>query len=273
MLDERPTPAILARKHGPEPFSVVVVHGGPGAVGEMGPVAQRLGHSRGVLEPMQTATTVHGQVDELRVALESLSVPPVVLIGHSWGAWLSCFVAAKYPWLVHKLILIGAPAFEEPYVALLRENRLQRLPPEEREEFIHLAETLNRRPEAGEAAADLGRLGDLAGKTDTYDPIPLDFDVPAPSISEKAGEIYAGVWLQAAAMRRDGEILPIVRRIECPVVAIHGDYDPTPVDAVAVPLSATLREFQMAVLEKCGHDPWRERWAVNEFYEILERQL
>jgi pimeloyl-ACP methyl ester carboxylesterase len=118
MLDEGRAPSILTRRHGIEPFRVVVVHGGPGAAGEMGPVAQRLGHSRGVLEPMQSATTVHGQVDELRVAVESLSVPPVVLIRHSWGAWLSCFIAANYPQLVRKMILIGAPAFEEKYVPL-----------------------------------------------------------------------------------------------------------------------------------------------------------
>ena len=82
MIDEGRATPILARTHGIEPFKVVVVHGGPGAAGEMGPVAQRLGHSRGVLEPMQSAATVHGQVDELRTAVESLAIPPVVLIGH-----------------------------------------------------------------------------------------------------------------------------------------------------------------------------------------------
>src|SRR3954454_11622430 len=107
MADEDQTPPLLARKHGIEPFRVVVVHGGPGAAGEMGPVAQRLARSRGVLEPMQSATTVSGQVDELRRALDSLCVPPAVLFCHSWGAWLSCLVAADYPLLVRKLILIG----------------------------------------------------------------------------------------------------------------------------------------------------------------------
>jgi pimeloyl-ACP methyl ester carboxylesterase len=141
MIDEGRATPILARTHGIEPFKVVVVHGGPGAAGEMGPVAQRLGYSRGVLEPMQSAATVYGQVDELRTAVESLAIPPVVLIGHSWGAWLSCFVAANHPQLVRKLILIGAPAFEEKYVPLLRENRLKRLAPEEREEFIYLAQS------------------------------------------------------------------------------------------------------------------------------------
>jgi pimeloyl-ACP methyl ester carboxylesterase len=74
-------------------------------------------------------------------------------------------------------------------------------------------------------------------------------------------------------MRRKGALLPLVRRIKCPVLAIHGDYDPTPVESVAAPLTANLRDFQIVVLDKCGHDPWRERWAVAEFYDILQRQL
>jgi pimeloyl-ACP methyl ester carboxylesterase len=266
-------PRIIARTYGTEPFAVVVVHGGPGAAGEMGPVAQRLGYSRGVLEPMQSATTLHGQVEELRTAIETLCVSPVVLIGHSWGAWLSCFAAVSYPSAVRKLILIGAPAFDEKYVPMLLENRLKRLTPDERQEFIFLADAVNRPAADADATAQLGRLGDLAGKADTFDPIPLHFDLPAPSISDRGGEIYASVWPEAAAMRRNGKLLPIIRRIACPVVAIHGEYDPTPVDAVAVPLSATLRDFQMLGLEKCGHDPWRERWAVEKFYAILEDQL
>jgi pimeloyl-ACP methyl ester carboxylesterase len=224
---------------------------------------------------MQCATTVAGQIDELRLAIESMCVTPVVVIGHSWGAWLSCFVAAAAPQLVRKLVLIGAPAFDEAYVPLLRENRLKRLTADERQEFIDLADLVNRPARPGEATAHLGRLGELASKTDTYDPIPLeaDVDLPAPSIAEQGGEIYAGVWPAAASMRRRGELLPIVTRIACPVVAIHGAYDPTPVEAVAAPLRATVRDFQMLVLERCGHDPWRERWAADAFYELLERQL
>src|SRR5207248_9740240 len=160
-------------------------------------------------------------VDDRRLAVALLCVTPVVLIGHSWGAWLTWLVAANYPRLVRKMILIGAPAFEEKYVPLLRENRLERLTQDERQEFIFLADMLNRREDVGEANTHLGRLGDLAGKTDTYDPLPLDVDLPRPSISDKGGEIYAGVWPEAAAMRRTGEILAVTTRIKCPVVAIH----------------------------------------------------
>jgi hypothetical protein len=29
----------------------------------------------------------------------------------------------------------------------------------------------------------------------------------------------------------------------------------------------------MIMLEKCGHEPWRERYAMDKFYDILEHEL
>lgn len=270
MIDEGRMTPILARKHGIEPFGVVVVHGGPGAAGAMGSVAQRLANASGVLEPMQTAATVEGQVEELRTAVESLAIPPVVLIGHSWGAWLSCIVAAAYPQLVRKLILIGTPPVEEKYVHLIRENRMKRLTHDEQQQFAYLADMLNR-AEPGEANVYFAPLSELAARGDSYDPIASDVYVPIPSISKKAGDIYASVWPAAARIRRTGELLRLTTRIECPVLAIHGDHDPHPFEGVQTPLTATVRDFQIVILQKCGHDPWRERRAVDKFFEILER--
>ncbi|MGA9187011.1 MAG: hypothetical protein WB014_00230 [Methanosarcina sp.] len=39
------------RKYGNLPFTVAVIHGGPGAPGEMAPVARELASCRGVLDP------------------------------------------------------------------------------------------------------------------------------------------------------------------------------------------------------------------------------
>lgn len=39
------------RKYANEPFKIAVIHGGPGAPGEMAPVARELSSVRGVLEP------------------------------------------------------------------------------------------------------------------------------------------------------------------------------------------------------------------------------
>src|SRR5450759_1323153 len=101
------------RKYGSSPFRVVVIHGGPAAAGSVAPIARKLGEMRGVLEPIQTAKTLDGQVEELRLVVQQNAMTPLVLIGHSWGAWLSSIVAANYPILVRKLILVGSGPFAE----------------------------------------------------------------------------------------------------------------------------------------------------------------
>ncbi|MHB8863109.1 MAG: hypothetical protein ACYC6N_11935 [Pirellulaceae bacterium] len=58
------------RIHGNPPLSVVVLHGGPGALGGMVRVASELANDWGILEPIQTAVSVTGQVEELRSVVD-----------------------------------------------------------------------------------------------------------------------------------------------------------------------------------------------------------
>ncbi len=83
----------------------------------MAPVARELASGWGVLEPIQGAASLEGQLEELRTALEENGDLPVTLIGFSWGAWLSFVLAANYPTIVRKLILIGSGPYEEKYAA------------------------------------------------------------------------------------------------------------------------------------------------------------
>ena len=57
------------RKWGPLPYPVAVIHGGPGAPGEMAQVARELSVVKSVLEPFQTETSLEGQIQELRADL------------------------------------------------------------------------------------------------------------------------------------------------------------------------------------------------------------
>jgi hypothetical protein len=71
------------RKYGTSSFNLAVIHDGPGAPGEMAPVARELSTFGGVLEPLQTAITIEGQVRELSEVLEKHGDLPVTLIGFS----------------------------------------------------------------------------------------------------------------------------------------------------------------------------------------------
>jgi len=258
---------INLRTYGKPPFKVAVIHGGPGAAGEMAPVARDLASGWGVLEPLQTATSVEGQIEELKTVLEKNADLPVFLIGFSWGAWLSYMVAAHHPSLIKKLILIGSGPFEEKYAAGIEETRLSRLSEKEQAEIGSLYEILDN-PTAENRSEAFAQFGALFSKADAYDPIKHESEVVDFQV-----DIFQRVWKEAAELRRSGELLELGKRIKCPVVAIHGDYDPHPAEGVRKPLSAILKSFRFILLANCGHKPWIERQAKDEFYRILKEEL
>jgi pimeloyl-ACP methyl ester carboxylesterase len=268
-LQER-RPMQNVRTYGKAPFSVAVIHGGPGAGGEMAPVARELAYDRGVMEPIQTATSLHGQVEELRRVLENHGDIPAILMGFSWGAWLSFIVTARYPALVKKLLLVGSGPFEAQYVSRLQETRLRRLSEEDRREFTLVIRALGH-PATEDKDIFLARLKAFAAKTDMYDPITTAAD--ASDVVGGQGAMFYRVWQAAAALRSNGELLALAKRIQCPVVAIHGDYDPHPAAGVHKPLSRALADFRFILLEQCGHTPWLERSARERFYRIIKAEL
>lgn len=250
------------RQHGNPPLRVVVVHGGPGAGGEVAPVAQELGaRGYGVLEPLQTEASVTGQVEELRNAIEQSCQPPVALIGWSWGAWLVCLLAARHPLLVAKLVLVGSGPFEARHAMSIKPTRLSRLTEAERQEYAVLASDF-------EDPAKLERAMQLFEKMDTYAPN----DEPRPQ-TEFNKAIHDAVWEEAASLRRSGELLQIIAKIRCPVTAIHGDYDPHPAEGVEIPLRSTLPRSNFVLLDQCGHKPWDEVHARDTFYCELEKAI
>lgn len=258
------------RTYGTAPFRIAVVHGGPGAIGDVAPVAQWLGRSRGVFEPLQSAETLWGQVEELADVVRRHGEAPVFLVGHSWGAWLCCLVAARYSELTQKLVLVSSGPFEEQYAQEIAAARLKRLSTQDRAEYLDVVDRVANAPVPNDAV--LARLGALALKADSYDLIEhasdgAGIDVPAPS----AGQ-FQRVWPEAAALRREGKLLRLVSTITCPVVAIHGAEDSHPVAGVRDPLARALADFRMIVLDTCGHYPWRERLAREAFFRVLEAE-
>ena len=284
---------INPRRYGSAPFRVAVVHGGPGAAGEMAAVAHELSSDRGVLEPLQTERSLQGQVAELKSQLQESSDPPITLIGFSWGAWLSLILAAQYPDLVNRLILIGSGPFRESYVHKIMETRNSRLSEAERVEAMGILAALDNQNDAVDEEKEqekkeaLARMGELFRRTDAFDPEECEstqFDLVADeTIScepesyepkwECYSDIYQAVWREATILRQTGELLELCKKVRCPVIAIHGDYDPHPSEGVREPLQTVLKSFQFVLLENCGHKPWIEKMAKGEFYSVLREVL
>lgn len=255
------------RKYGSKPYNVAIIHGGPGAPGEMVPLAQELSGDFGVIEPFQTEKTIEGQLRELHNILVNYGNPPVYLFGHSWGAWLVYIYAALYPALVKKIILIASGPFEEKDSQNIMQTRIDRLTEKENAELSTIQKELTN-PFAVNKSYLFKQIGELLSKADTFDPLTNESH-----IIEYQPDIFQSIWNEASKLRKSGKLIRLGKRIKCPVVAIHGDYDPHPAEGVKIPLSKTLDKFKFILLKKCGHYPWNEKNAFNKFYQILRKEI
>jgi pimeloyl-ACP methyl ester carboxylesterase len=255
------------RKFGPAPYRLVLVHGGPGAAGYLAPLAGRLSRFTGVIDAYQTGDNIDALLQELFNVITSHTELPVTLLGHSWGAWLSLLFAGSYPSLIRKLVLVASAPLEEKYVPGINETRMNRL---DTEKITRLSGLVSRLEMPGDSDRDsifreiagiLKKADDCDAQENDDEPVHLDYGR------------YRSVWQEAEELRRSGELLKRAGKVLCPVLAIHGDYDPHPADGVSLPLQKRIKDFKFILLEKCGHEPWNEKHASRGFYELLQKEL
>ncbi len=255
------------RLYGSSPYQVAVIHGGPGAPGEMAPVARELSKDFGVIEPLQTAATIQGQIDELYEMLDDDCMPPITLLGWSWGAILSVLFAAQHPRFVNKLILVGSAPFEASQAEDIMHTRMMNLSNDDLEELDRIL-SIVQNPHHPRRIQAFALLSQITFRADSHDPFTFDTE-----LVKAQPEIYDSVWAEAREMRESGELLEQVKHIKCPVVAIHGKDDPHPYKGIQDCLEPIIDDFRMILLENCGHHPWLERHARSKFFQTLHKEL
>lgn len=259
--------AEACRTYGNTPYNIVLVHGGPGAVGEMAAVAMKLASDFGVVESLHRALTIHDQIGELLHVINKETTPPVYLIGFSWGAWLSILFTAEYSYLVKKLILIGCGPLEAKYAREIYNTRVNRLDPTDQKKFKTLLDSLVHQ-HIKEVSSAFDELSHLIEKTDSYDPVFSSVDK-----TDIHTEVFTSIWKEAEIFRKEGVLLGNLKQINIPIHGIHGDYDPHPAAGIINPLKQFKKDFQYEILKHCGHTPWIERQAQARFYEILQQNI
>lgn len=244
----------MYRKHGNKP--VLVLHGGPGAIGD----ARSMAHKLGAIEMLSYGQTIEAQINEVEEVIRELSIEKPIIIGYSWGAWLAYMYASSHS--VKKVILVGCGAFEEKYLGKMQSSRLSRLTNEEQKRAECYFEDLNSGREL-----DLSDFNYLMSKMDSVEMIGHDvldqFD-------------YVGhqkLMREIRPLRRSGELLEMGRQIESEIIVIHGLEDPHPVEGVTEPFDTANIPYQLYTLDKCGHTPWHEKHAKERFYQIIEQNI
>ena len=244
---------------------VVVLHGGPGAPGSAAGLARGLAVGFRVHEPFQRGSgeeplTVARHVADLHGLVEALPDRPA-LVGWSWGAMLALAYAAEHPRTVGPLVVVGSGTFTR--VARERMGRIldERMGSELRRRLDRLE------AELPDPDRRLAALADLLGPLYDYEPTGPTGEVEADA------DAHRQTWEDMVRLQDQGTYPAALSSIRSPVLMIHGAYDPHPGGMIRASLQPWLPWLEYRELERCGHSPWRERWAREEFFAVVREWL
>lgn len=250
----------MVRLYGKAPYKIVLVHGGPGAIGSLKGFAQELAELSqiGVIEALQSKYSIAELIEELYIQIKDNCSDKVTVVGHSWGAWLAALFAEKYPELIEHVILIGSGPLEDKYVSEIGTRRFQNLSEEDGAIFQRLIDNQA-------TDEDMKKIPNILEKSDNY-----CLEGREKHMADKTdSEMHNKVWSEAAKLRTGGKLLASFKNIKSKIYVIQGQVDPHPAKGVTIPLQENGISCETYVLEKCGHSPFMEKYAKNEFYKIL----
>lgn len=255
------------RKHGVEGPLVVVLHGGPGAPGSAGELSRALGRHCRVLEPFQRraddrALTVARHVVDLRAFITLHCGPELpVLVGHSWGAMLALAFAAECPRAVRALALVGGGTWDLEARAAMARTVDERMTPSVRARLEALS--------AAEGDDALTRSGEIIAGVYGVDLLPRE----GPGLVAGDARGHRETWQDMIRLQEEGVYPAAFTAISCPVQMLHGLQDPHPAETIRDSLRPWLPQLTWRFFDRCGHEPWRERWAREAFLHELTTWL
>lgn len=251
------------REYGSGNTYVAVLHGGPGAPGYMAPVASRLGRKFYALEPFQRHSgpkplTVDRHIQDLYEIIQTRCEGKPAVVGHSWGAMLGLAYAAKHPNSLSCLALIGCSTFDPESREVMLRIRDARMEGEILEEFKNLEK------EYPDPDIKLGEYGRIFKEIDSYDLITGNRN--RFSCDSKA---HQETWSDMMRLQEKGAYPASFEKIKCPTIMLHGTHDPHPGKMIEKTLRNHIPQLEYAGWEKCGHYPWLEKAARDNFYRKL----
>ena len=265
-------PPLRTRTYGTSGPVVVVLHGGPAAAGDAAPVARGLADRFRVLEPWQRGSggeplTVARHVDDLHALVESHSEDGgrPALVGHSWGAMLALAYAARHPESAGPLALIGCGTFDPAARAHFQASLEARMDDALRRRIERLAEEY---PDPGERCRQHFNLIEPLYACDLLPP--EDPDEEAEPFDFRA---HSETWQDVLRLQQEGVYPAAFAAIDSPVLMLHGADDPHPGEMIRDSLKPFLPQLEYRQLDRCGHSPWREKHAREEFFTLLKDWL
>ena len=256
------------REYGSSGPVVILLHGGPGAPGYLAPVARKLADSFRILEPFQRRSgteplTVARHVTDLDDLIKShCTEQRPAIVGHSWGAMLALAYAAVHPDSVACLALIGCGTFDAVARNHMEAIRTARIDKKRRDQIKQLVR------EIADPDKRLRALGRLILQVDSFALIPAEDET---AICDARG--HEETWQDMLRLQDEGVYPSSFANIHSPAIMMHGAFDPHPGRLIHAGLAPFLPQLEYREWEQCGHYPWLEKTARDDFYATLRAWL
>ena len=256
------------RRYGQSGPLVIVLHGGPGAPGYMAPVARGLADRFQVLEPFQRGSggeplTVARHVADLRGLIESEGAGErPVLVGSSWGAMLALAFAAECPDLAGPLVLVGCGTFDMGARVRMQEIMEARTSHELRQRLANLAK------EHADPDSELRARARLILPLYSYELAGEDQE-----LGDCDARAHDETWDDMLRLEQEGLYPAAFSAIRSPAIMLHGALDPHPGRMIFAGLKPYIPQLEYREWERCGHYPWLEKAARDEFFDCLRQWL
>lgn len=259
---------LLCRRYGETGRTVVLLHGGPGAVGYMAPVGRKLGESFRVLEPWQRRRsdkrlTVAAHVADLHKFLTTeCAGEQVAIVGSSWGAMLALAFTAEHQKIVSSLVLIGSGTFDRASRKRMHALIEDRMTDDVRERVAAI------KRDVADEDERLRQTGEAILPVYAHDPVTTDLE-----IDHCDAKGHVETWSDMVRLQETGKYPAAFTRINCPVLMLHGAEDVHPGEMIRANLSTVIPHLEYIEWPKCGHYPWIERRVSDTFYNSITTWL
>ena len=100
---------------------------------------------------------------------------------------------------------------------------------------------------------------------------PYDYSIDRePGAAEPFDErAHTESWNDMLRLQAEGAYPAAFTAIRAPVLMLHGDFDPHPGRMIRDGLRPVLPQLEYVEFENCGHSPWKERQARDDFFAAL----
>jgi pimeloyl-ACP methyl ester carboxylesterase len=200
-------------------------------------------------------------VADMAELLQALGWHRTHLVGSSWGAMLALVFAAEIPAPAESLVLVGCGTFDPVARARFRELRRARTTPA-------LQRRLDRADELEDPAERLAARVRVMHLVYSHDV--ADDDAEPGGVDTQANR---ETWDDMLRLQAEGVYPAGFRRIRAPVLMLHGSEDPHPGRMILDSLRPHVTDLTYHEWPECGHYPWLERAASEDFYDRLGRWI